>query len=165
MEQLKCLRLKRPRSIKQALITLPKGLDEIYERILAKIPPGNIQEALNALRWISFAIRPLFVEEIIEACAVHPESDPEFDATERYTPSDIFDVAPRLLTVDLPIAIGDHSIIHGKHTAKFAHFIVQKSLLGTSILSSTASGYSLEPSYSHDSIAGSCLAYLLCCIP
>ncbi|KAH9208968.1 hypothetical protein DL95DRAFT_478854 [Leptodontidium sp. 2 PMI_412] len=82
LEELKALRPMKPRSINQALRTLPSDLDETYERILSKLPAGNTTEALSILRWISFAARPLFVEEIMEICAVRLNEDPEFDKAE-----------------------------------------------------------------------------------
>ncbi|KFY53625.1 hypothetical protein V496_07428 [Pseudogymnoascus sp. VKM F-4515 (FW-2607)] len=53
--------------IEEALQTLPKGLDEIYERILLSIKPKNTTIVATMLQWISLAIRPLTVPELAEA--------------------------------------------------------------------------------------------------
>lgn len=53
--------------IEKALQTLPKGLDEIYERILLSINPEITTIVATMLQWISLAIRPLTVPELAEA--------------------------------------------------------------------------------------------------
>ncbi|KAH6695893.1 hypothetical protein BKA61DRAFT_531543 [Leptodontidium sp. MPI-SDFR-AT-0119] len=162
LEELKALRPMKPRSINQALRTLPSDLDETYERILSKIPAGNTTEALSILRWISFAARPLFVEEIMEICAVRLNEDPEFDSEERYQPRDILDALPGLITINPPLK-SSKSPIYGLHTVTFSHFSVQEYLTGSRIISSAARYYALEAEYSNHFIARSSIAYLSCC--
>ncbi len=118
---------------------------------------------MNALRWISFATRPLFIEEVIEVCAIDLDSDPEFDPAERYNPTNILDIVPGLLTIIPAIKTSAEPVKHGKHCVIFAHSSVQEYLRGTSIIQSTAEFYSLEFVYSNHFIAQPCLAYLLCC--
>ena len=100
----------RPSTIQKALQSLPKDLDESYERILEKINPLNSQEALSALRWISFATRPLFIEELIEVCAINLDEDPEFDVAERYGPRDILDLLPGLIIINPPLKLAERPI-------------------------------------------------------
>ncbi|UKZ75110.1 hypothetical protein TrVFT333_002782 [Trichoderma virens FT-333] len=54
--------------IRSALATLPKGIEETYRRCVARI---NFQDkwALKVLKWVSFAKRPLNIEELREAVA------------------------------------------------------------------------------------------------
>ena len=151
----------KPRSINQALQSLPGDLDETYERILTKIPAGNTQEALSILRWISSATRPMFVEEIMEICAIRLKEDPEFDVEERYQPRDILDLLPGLITINPPLKSSE-TLLYGLHTVVFSHFSVQEYLTGSRIISSKARNYSLEAEYSNHFIARSLLAYLSC---
>jgi hypothetical protein len=162
MEQLKLLRPMRPRTIQAALQNLPQNLDETYQRILEKISPLNSQEALTTLRWISFATRPIFIEELIEVCALNLDAEPEFDVTERYRPGDILDLLPGLITINPPLKAAE-TPLYNTHVVTLAHFSVQEYLLGPRIMSSSASPYSLETVYSNHCIARCCLAYLLCC--
>jgi Heterokaryon incompatibility protein (HET) len=162
MEQLKVLRPMKPSTIREALRTLPKDLDETYENILEKINPLNSKEALSVLRWISFATRPLFIEELIEVCAINLEADPEFETEERYKPSDILDVLPGLITINPPLKVAEQPL-YKTHVVTFSHFSVQEYLLGQRIVSSPASFYSLEIQFSNHFIAACCLAYLHCC--
>jgi hypothetical protein len=162
MEQLKALRPMRPSTVQKALQSLPKDLDESYERILEKINPLNSQEALSALRWISFATRPLFIEELIEVCAINLDEDPEFDVAERYEPRDILDLLPGLIIINPPLKLAERPI-YKTHVVTFSHFSVQEYLLGSRIGSSSAKLYKLDIRFSNHFIARCCLAYLLCC--
>lgn len=56
--------------IEKALQTLPKGLDEIYERILLSIKPDNIAIIATMLKWISLAMFPLTVPQLAEAMRI-----------------------------------------------------------------------------------------------
>ncbi|KAH7357189.1 hypothetical protein BKA65DRAFT_222136 [Rhexocercosporidium sp. MPI-PUGE-AT-0058] len=162
LEELKALRPMKPRSISQALRALPKDLDETYRRILTNIPPGNAVEALSILRWISFATRPLFVEEIMDICAIRLNEDPEFDAEERYKPRDILDILPGLITINPPLKDAENPI-SGLHTVSFSHFSVQEYLTGSRITLSAAADFALDAKYSNHFIARSSIAYLSCC--
>ncbi|OBT51052.1 hypothetical protein VE04_08733 [Pseudogymnoascus sp. 24MN13] len=57
--------------IEKALQTLPKGLNEIYERILLSIKPDNIAIIATMLKWISLAMFPLTVPQLAEAMRIH----------------------------------------------------------------------------------------------
>jgi len=162
LERVKRLPLLTPRAIFKALQSLPKDLDETYERILTKIPDINSEAALSAIRWISFATRPLFVEELVEVCAIHFDADAEFDPIERFDPRSILDLLPGLVSIDPPIEEED-DVLPGVHTVTFAHFSVQEYFLGDRIASSEARFYHLDVQYSNHFIARSCLSYLFCC--
>jgi hypothetical protein len=144
------------------LRSLPKDLDETYERILIKIPAGNSQQALSVLKWISFATRPLFIEEIMDICAIQLDADPKFDTEERFTPRDILDLLPGMVTIDPPLKIAE-SPIHGTHIVTFSHFSVQEYVTGSRISSSLAKNYALEAVHSNHFIARASISYLSCC--
>lgn len=57
--------------IEKALKTLPKGLDEIYERILLSIKPDKTAIIATMLQWISLAMIPLTVPQLAEAMRIH----------------------------------------------------------------------------------------------
>ncbi|KAL4943176.1 hypothetical protein BDV06DRAFT_211296 [Aspergillus oleicola] len=65
--------------IRSALDTLPKGLEETYGRCINRITLKETY-ALKVLKWVSFAIRPLHIEELREAvtfCLEDTEWNPE----------------------------------------------------------------------------------------
>ncbi|KAI1413342.1 hypothetical protein F5Y13DRAFT_198613 [Hypoxylon sp. FL1857] len=62
------------RKIKNALETLPEGLDSIYEELMARIklqnPRDHADLAIRVLGWIFYAARPLTVIEVQHALAI-----------------------------------------------------------------------------------------------
>ena len=73
-------------TIKQ-LATLPKGLGEIYERILTKIDEKHRADARTFLLWLAFSKRPMTILEIAETITVDftSEEGPVFNLSKRYT--------------------------------------------------------------------------------
>lgn len=69
------------KAIQHALETLPKDLDETYDRILQRIPDEHVNYANSALTWLCFSERPLTLVELAEAVTVKP--DRPLDETER----------------------------------------------------------------------------------
>ncbi|KAE8384965.1 hypothetical protein BDV23DRAFT_176621 [Aspergillus alliaceus] len=69
--------------IRSALATLPKGLEETYSRCIVRIQERC---AIKVLKWVSFATRPLHIEELKEAVAFDLE-DTQWDA-EKMTQKD-----------------------------------------------------------------------------
>ena len=63
------------RSVRQALDTLPKDLDDTYEDAMLRIEQQNDDDrrlANQVICWISFAVRPLWVSELRTALAIEP---------------------------------------------------------------------------------------------
>ena len=89
MEALKDKRVLRGRDILQILSSLPLDLDATYERVLTNIDPPLIYEAITALIWLSSASRPLFVEELSEACIIRPDESDSVQDDQRLRPFDI----------------------------------------------------------------------------
>ncbi|CAG7990576.1 unnamed protein product [Penicillium salamii] len=58
--------------IRSAISALPKGLEETYSRCVERIDEKD-NWALKVLKWVSFAARPLHIEELREAVAFGPE--------------------------------------------------------------------------------------------
>jgi len=72
------------KEIRCALTELPKDLDEMYERILQKIPGKHRGKVNCVLHMLVVSFRPLKLHEVAEAIAVDCENN-------------IFDLADRLL--------------------------------------------------------------------
>lgn len=85
---------------KNALKTLPTGLQTMYDdalnRIAADVP--HTEDALKVLYWVSFAKRPLTVDELIHALAVTLE-DKDYDADNELL-DEITSICAGLLIVD-----------------------------------------------------------------
>jgi len=55
---------------------LPKGIDALYDRILAEIPEESCDTIFAILKWVVFAFQPLTVEELGIACALEASEYP-----------------------------------------------------------------------------------------
>jgi hypothetical protein len=62
--------------IQKALSSLPKTLDDTYDRILCQIDKEYIQYTLQILHWLTYSARPLGIEEIAEVTAIDTENGP-----------------------------------------------------------------------------------------
>jgi len=69
--------------VRKALENLPKGIDDTYDEAMERIErqdEGRKEIAKRVLSWITYAIRPLSVDELQHALAVDDdatEMDPE----------------------------------------------------------------------------------------
>ncbi|KAI9763310.1 MAG: hypothetical protein M1839_006521, partial [Geoglossum umbratile] len=137
------------KAIYNALQNLPLGLDETYERILAKIDEADVEPASRALTWITFSASPLKIEELVEAIAISP-GQAEMDEELRLTnPSDIFDICGNLLLLT-------------SETVGLAHYSVKEYLTSERISSkpSRISRFAVSKEPSHREITNTCLTYL-----
>jgi ankyrin repeat protein len=144
----------RPKEIRKTLKSLPKSLDETYERILLAIDDSYRQEAFTALQWLAFSKRPLSVEELAEAAIIDPQADKHFDPEDRFSdPHDILKVLSGLIT--LPSNTSARSRI------KLAHYSVKEFLVSQRIQWGPVARYTVREIQANASIAETCLAYLL----
>jgi hypothetical protein len=59
--------------VRKKLLTLPKTLNEVYDRILKQIEAGSVEDARFILRWVVVARRPLTRSELAMALAISTE--------------------------------------------------------------------------------------------
>ena len=67
------------RTLQNALASLPKTLDETYDRILRGIPEEHKQNATRILQFLTYSERPLRIEEAVDAIVVDVEADQHFN--------------------------------------------------------------------------------------
>ncbi|KAG6916635.1 hypothetical protein DXG01_006055 [Tephrocybe rancida] len=122
---------------------LPKGLDNIYKRMLKAIDGKYKADTMTFLEWLSFSKRPLKVTEIAEAITVdfNLEDGPVFNAKKRYS-------NPRDMLPWMTVKTG---------TIKLSHFSVKEYLLSTSV----EKDFSISKKESHSKISEISVAYLL----
>ena len=78
----------------EQLTELPKGLDEIYNRILKNIDEKHCADTRTFLQWLAFCQRPMTIEEIAETItADFSDICPVFNQDKRY--ADPWDVLLR----------------------------------------------------------------------
>ena len=80
---------------------MPETLDRTYDQILGKVKAEDHQFAAKLLRWLTYSIRPLRLEEIAEVIAIDTNSSPPFDLCKRFEdPSDILEICSSLVSVE-----------------------------------------------------------------
>ena len=77
--------------IDNRLAELPKGLDEIYNRILKNIDENHRADTRMFLQWLAFCKRPMAIEEIAETITAYfSHKYPAFNQDKRYAdPRDV----------------------------------------------------------------------------
>ena len=81
-----------PDDITKQLAELPKGLYQIYNRMLERIDDKHRADTRTFLQWLAFSKRPMTVAEIAETITVDfsPEDGPVFNSRKRYgDPQDV----------------------------------------------------------------------------
>ncbi|KAL8831035.1 MAG: hypothetical protein Q9191_001102 [Dirinaria sp. TL-2023a] len=90
------------KAVRQALDTLPKGLDATYDEAMSRIDEQGEQDtrlAGQVLSWISFAVRPLELAELREALSIELEA-PELDNSAAPDDELITSVCAGLVVID-----------------------------------------------------------------
>ncbi|KAH7000290.1 hypothetical protein EDB80DRAFT_811411, partial [Ilyonectria destructans] len=148
-----------PRSeahLEDLLASLPRSLDETYERMLLNIDEGSAEYARRALTFLCCAKRPLTVAEVIEGMAVDLEDCPRLNTKRRlHDQDDIHQVCPGFIEVDV------HPDGQKPSTVRIAHFSVQKYLVSERIRQQRVAMFHVETEKANAEIASLCLAYLL----
>src|SRR5690242_3025726 len=146
-------------SLRGALTTLPKTLDETYSRTLTSIPPEHRQNALKILQLLTYSERPLLRDEVVDAIAVNVNESPHFSPEYRMPdPQEIARYCSSLVAVVTKI-----TVFRGMATERIelqlAHLSVQEYLTSDRVVGEFAEG--MQETNARTSIANIYLAYLL----
>ncbi|KAK5123817.1 hypothetical protein LTR85_002453 [Meristemomyces frigidus] len=142
--------------VMKKLQSLPKDLDETYERMLLSVDEDEQTSALTALRWIAFAERPLTLLELEEAYTFDARSPPPPRKPGGRTIGGIASVLSGLVTVDTStntennrgknrLSDDGFSGVPADGTIWLAHFSVKEYLISDRIRKSAASFTSATP--------------------
>jgi ankyrin repeat protein len=146
--------------VRKTLKSLPRTLDETYERILSIIDELYKEDVQRVLQWLCFCARPVTLEEMVEVLAVSFEDGPRFDVDQRYPePQDILTRCSSLVSISCrsPRWPGDEP----RDELTLAHFSVKEYLISDRVRNGAACGYRVTENCANLSIAQTCLAYLL----
>ncbi|KAK5045846.1 hypothetical protein LTR84_008939 [Exophiala bonariae] len=138
--------------LEKCLRTLPQSLDETYERLLCSIELR--EEAQRILSLLCYAIRPLSIEEILEALAVDIDDLECYDPRSKFSggAEDVFRTCPGLVDI--------HLRTDGVQELRIEHFSVQEYLQSDRIRSGRAADFALSGPLQHGRISKTCLLYL-----
>ncbi|KAH6704178.1 hypothetical protein BKA61DRAFT_660800 [Leptodontidium sp. MPI-SDFR-AT-0119] len=153
----KCLKVD---ALRRALKTLPKTLNETYDRILRSIDEDYSQDAFRILQWLVYSARPLRMEEMVEVIAIDTEQS-QFNPENRLPdPRDLLTICSSLVTTISVTTKGNDGASNETTELRLAHFSVKEYLISDRIRTGTAFQYDIQ-SRGEEEIAQSCLTYLL----
>jgi ankyrin repeat protein len=144
----------------KSLASLPRTLDQTYDRILTAIGEEYSEYAMRILQWLTFSARPLSVEEVAEVVAIDVARDPAFDGDEVLEdPLEVLDICSSLVTITTNEV--DRRSGSTQRTVALAHYSVQEYLVSDRIRQGQAKQYSMQAVKCHNTIAEGCLKYLM----
>ncbi|EDU50673.1 vegetative incompatibility protein HET-E-1 [Pyrenophora tritici-repentis Pt-1C-BFP] len=118
--------------LRKSLASLPRTLDQTYDRILSTISEEYSKYAMRILQWLTFSARPLSVEEIAEVVAIDVARDPAFDRDEVLEdPLEVLDICSSLVTITKNEA--DGRLRPAQQIIALAHYSVQEYLVSDRI--------------------------------
>jgi hypothetical protein len=150
----KCL---SPGAVTKALDTLPKTLDETYNRILSQIDSEYLDDACRLLQWLVYSKRTMFLDELADVLTITLGPEPYFDVDSR------LDNTRNVLTICSSfIQISAPEEASGCEEIRLAHSSVKDFLTSGRPTEMDQVHLSLfkQPAV-HTAIAESCLAYLI----
>ena len=156
--QLEVLQHCFPPSVRRTLQELPESLDETYERILREIRKLNQGHAHRLMQCLGAAVRPLHVEELVEALAFDFESEgtPKLNPDWRWEDQEeaVMSACSGLVIV---VKNGNSRIV------QFSHFSVKEFLMSDRLAESSrdVSRYHILLERAHTTLAQACLGVLL----
>ncbi|KAI1178555.1 hypothetical protein F4777DRAFT_76177 [Nemania sp. FL0916] len=149
--------------VEQKLKSLPKDLDETYVAILNRLDDYDKPRVKNALRWLTFSVRQLYIEELVDASAINIENNFLLDDTQG--PSYIATLLQDLVLIQPPLSPNQDAVEHRTHTVILVHASIREFLLkgegDETRLSHNSHNFGLSVEESNYNMALSCLMYLL----
>ena len=155
----RCLNLS---SLRKALRSLPKDLDDTYARILQSIEDDEHSKLVATIvQWLAYSTRPMSLVEISEALTVDPDDDHPFDVERRLEdPQDLLRICSSLVTM-VPRERQFWDPPGSSEILQFAHFSVREYLESSRILDGPAKRYAIQELRSNTFLAESCIIFLL----
>jgi ankyrin repeat protein len=145
--------------LRKSLETLPRTLDQTYDRILCAISEEYSEYAMRILQWLTFPARPLSVEEVAEVVAIDVACDPAFNRDKVLEdPLEALNICSSLVTITTNEA--EAGWRPAQRRLVLAHYSVQEYLLSDRIKRGQAKQYSMQEEECQNTIAKSCLKYL-----
>ncbi|KUM62205.1 hypothetical protein ACN42_g4924 [Penicillium freii] len=154
------LALKRARirnELDKCLRSLPRDLDETYERMLCSIDEEYIEEARLILTLLCVSDRPLTVKELVGALAIDLSKSKLDREGRSFSQDDPIDICLGLIE----ITVGEDLRENPTTIARIAHFSVQEYLESDRVFQQGAAKFAIQREQAHTEMAQVCLVYLL----
>ena len=167
----KCLKLD---SLRRTLRSLPKTLDDTYQRIICGIDEEYREDALKVLQWLCFSVRPMHLLEMVEVLAVDLGDEPSFNPEQRLPdPTSILTICSTLITIT-PVTSSNDSDSDPDFDVEeptwypgatgvlsLAHYSVKEYLTSQRAAAATLGPFYITSDIANASITAACLTYLL----
>ena len=141
--------------MRRKLKSLPKDLAETYARILTETHEDYREDALTALKWLTFSGRPLMLDELVEALLLSPSRQPAYNPENRLSdPYDIMQILPGLVSISTNPKLNKEEI-------RLAHFSVKEYLTSEKIRREPTSYFGTDFVAANQFLTEACLAYIL----
>ncbi|KAI8623610.1 ankyrin repeat-containing domain protein [Xylariaceae sp. FL1651] len=165
-----------PAMVREKLKTMPRDLDQTYDRILGDIPTFHRPFVQSALHWLVFSARPLLLEELAEASVICPDAEFDPESPRLLSPTLILDlcgVLVRLSTINSQAEWLDtkkmiesrrtrpYSTAHNVVVISLSHYSVKEYLISQPLHHGTLSGFYTSEHLCNSFLAKCCLTYLL----
>jgi len=150
--------------LERLLNSLPRWLDETYERILINIDEQGLADgARRPLSLLCFSARALTIPEAIDALAVNLDDPPRLNVQHRLQDAegDLRQICPGLVEIDVQYVPEEINIRSYIKTVRIAHFSVQEYLQSNRISHPRLRPFNLIAEMEHFQIAKICLIYLI----
>lgn len=154
---------KKMKLLRRALKTLPKTLDETYERVLSNIPDDYVEDVRRVLQYLICGFEPLDIQEVAEIVAIDT-AEPYYHPEDRYSnPRELVSVCSGLVSTRTSkrrggvFASPDFEI----EELRLAHFSVKEYLVSDRVSLGPASRYKIDEVLCHGAMADFCISYLL----
>ncbi|EIM82246.1 uncharacterized protein STEHIDRAFT_160801 [Stereum hirsutum FP-91666 SS1] len=138
------------RMLAKSLATSPRTLYKTYDTILNRIDDQDFKYVQTTLQWLAFSMRPVKLEEVVEALAVDFDSVPL-----RFAPEYRFPEPRYILTICSSLVT-----LSGTGVLGLSHISVKEYLDGN-ITEPSIQHYSFNALIAHEFIAQACIAYLM----
>ncbi|KAJ5970692.1 uncharacterized protein N7479_000610 [Penicillium vulpinum] len=160
------LALKRARirnELDKCLHSLPRDLDETYERMLCSIDEEYAEEARLMLTLLCVSNFPVTVKELVGALTIDVKaSELQLDRDGRsFSQDDILDICSGLIELAVIPDTGSYYFRNSVTIVRIAHFSVQEYLESDRITQQGAAKFTVQKEQAHTEMAQICLAYLL----
>ncbi|KAI0380177.1 hypothetical protein F5Y04DRAFT_257611 [Hypomontagnella monticulosa] len=125
----KVLETTHTANVAQRIEGLPKGIEAVYERLLAEVPEESVEEVSLILKWVVFAYRSLKLDELGIACAMEWKS---YHSLSSIPSTAINGMSENLNLCGSLVKVYDDSTVHLVHqTTK--HYLIRRSPTGQQI--------------------------------
>ncbi|KAK5109315.1 hypothetical protein LTR85_002866 [Meristemomyces frigidus] len=133
LQELKKIKVTKPKYVKEALRSLPTTLDATYDRMLATIESLYRKEAIVLLQWLAYAQSPPSLGELVEAAIVDITEEGHIEVDERGGLEDTLEILSGLVVL-VAVDTEDYESEHEENVRNYETDDQRNEDLGSEVL-------------------------------